>query len=240
MDNLKQYDVNQFQEELAKTYFSTTPVKQNNFTGTKLPPQTPKTKKFFFLSILGLAAIFIGILFWFNRLEVNVNVFPVSKSGIVENANYLDRLYLSKDGEPNRELIKNVMFYENADAKSSWKQGVIILANEISAKEAVLGIDFNNPVDMSEKLFYFYAKGKRGGEDLKVSLRDTKNNLCYSKINELQNSWQQFVVDLGQAGGIIDTRSITHIDFAINSSEKQNLGQSLAYFKDLYFTKRRE
>lgn len=240
MSKLKEAQDFSFQEELAKTYFPSAPSKENYFTQSSLLSKDNKKSMslIFPLGIAGIVLVVLVIFFAFNRVEIKIS--PAYTSGTDTQANAGDVLYLAKDGELNRDLVENVVFYEDADANSGWKKGVVSLSNDINFKKAAFGMDFKKPVDMSQTLFFFNAKGKSGGEEFRIGLQDAHNNSCYSKINTLQNSWQSFQVDLGQVQGLVDPRSITHVDFTINPGERPNLSRTQAYFKDLYLTKRRE
>lgn len=237
IDSLKQSEPNQFQEELAKTYFSSSPSKDNHFTQFQPTSKNKKTQRFFLGILLGLIGLFFVVLFIFNRIEIDINILPSFKIPSTENKN-TDVIYLNKEGEVNREIIKDIVFYENSDIESKWGKDLILLSNEVGSKMAVLGINFNKPLDMKENLLRFYAKGKVGGEDLRISLRDDKNNFCHSKINQLGNSWQQFVIDIEQAKDFIDPERIIHIDFEVNPAGRQNSYRSSVYFKDITLIKR--
>lgn len=239
INNLKQPKLNHLQEELAKTYFSTKPAKENHYTQFQQKTDVKKTNKPLTGIILGLIGLFIAAIFVFHRIEIYIKIFP-SLAGLTENKKDIDTTPFSKNGELNRELIKNIMFYENADTKSNWGNEFVVLANEIGSKKAALGINFNKPLDMTEGLLCFYAKGAAGGEKIRICLRDIKNNFCYSKIDELQNSWQQFIIKTEGAKEFIDTENITHVDFELNPEERADLNRSTIYFKDICITKGRE
>ena len=240
IDKLKQTEASQFQTELAKTYFAKSPSKTNHFTQSGTNVKSRNLKQILTITTLGLLLILIATAFIFNRFEIIVNIIPAMKSGFGNEYSSGNKTHLSKGGELNRGIIKDIMFYGGADVDSSWENGVFTLSTEAKSEEAILGIDFKNSIDMTEKVFCFYAKGKVGGEGLSVTLRDTERNLCYSRIDALQSSWQKFVIDISRAGDFIDPKNITYIDFKIKSEEQHVQVSSTAYFKDLYITKRSE
>lgn len=227
--DLNQPELNQFQEELAKTYFSPAPSKENHLT--KPTSERQKRPHIFIGIILTLIAALVAALFILNKIEINIKVIPSSGINQLSDRQPPDIIYLSKNGELNTDVVKNIMFYENSDIESNWGKESILLSNEEGTKKAALGIDFTRPLNLKENLLYFYSRGKRGGEDLRICLKDANDNICYSKINELQNSWQQFIMNADQAKDYIDSENITHIDLEVNST---------VYFKDFYLARRRE
>jgi len=239
MDEFKEPDTDQLHEELAKTYFSAATLKEDQLTKLKSSAGEKKIKQFALGSILGIIGLLIIALLVFHRVQVTVNINPVTRSAPVIQSQTLDRSHLSKGGELNRDVVKDIMFYGDADIKSGFKNEIFVLSCNTNSKAAMMGIDFRNPIDMTENLFRFYAKGTQGQEELRISLRDAERNPCHSKINILQNSWQQFVIDISQVRNLVDSRKITHIDFEIKPKGKQDIARSAVYFKDLHFAKRK-
>lgn len=240
MNGFKEPGTDQLHEELAKTYFSAASLKEDHLTKTKLPVREKKIKQFALGGILGIIGLLIITLLMFNKVEVTVNISPTVQSGPVSENQSPDRIYLSKGGELNRDVVKDIMFYGDADIKSSFKNEIFVLSSDGNSRKAIMGIDFRDSIDMAENVFYFYAKSTPGQEELKISLRDTERNSCHSKINALQNSWQRFMIDIGQVRNLVDSRRIVHIDFEINPKGEQGIARFPVYFKDMYFAKRRE
>ncbi|NQU73683.1 MAG: hypothetical protein HQ547_03115 [Candidatus Omnitrophica bacterium] len=238
MDGFKEPDTDQLHEELAKTYFSAASLNEDHLTKPKLPVREKKVKQFALGSILGIIGLLIIALLMFNKVEVTVNISPTVQSGPVSENQSPDRIYLSRGGELNRDVVKDIMFYGDADIKSGFKNEVFVLSCDANSRAAAMGIDFRDSIDMAENVFYFYAKSTQGQEELRISLRDVERNLCHSKINVLQDSWQRFVIDISQVRNLVDSKRITHIDFEINPKGKQGIARSAVYFKDMHFAKR--
>lgn len=236
---MKQVEIDPFQEELAKTYFAKDIVKEADPKATPPQPIRKKTGKIkhFFLAAAGMIAL-IAVLFIFNKVEIQVKISPTSKLKPPEAAVESKRIYLNKDGDFNRSIISNAIFYENATSESKWENGLVTLANETGSKKAVFGIDFTVSVNMLENSFCFYAKGKGGGEIIRISLKDIRNDICHSKIHKLQNSWQQFLIEIDGPLDNVDLNKITHIDFEINPNEEGILNPLTVYLKDMYIEKR--
>lgn len=244
LSDLKESESNPFREELAKTYFPTAPAPSKESSHVKSKSINLKDKKrqavfFGAIAIVSLTVLVAGFLV-FNRVVVNIDIIPSFQPGSITDKTPLDAIYLNKDGELNTDLIKNIVFYENSNSENIWGKRFIILSNAIPSKKAVLGIDFTGPLNLRDNLFCFYAKGRAGEEELRISLRDTNGYSCSSKINGLEKSWQQFVINAADAADFIDPEKITRIDFEVNPLEKQNLAISKTYIKDLYLAKRRE
>lgn len=232
LDNLKSKTpkFNQFQEELAKTYFSSPPPKEPDFNRSETAPRDMKMLQIILTLIIGLAGGCILSLFIFNMVEINIKVAPQARPS---------EIAFSQGGELNRNLVKDIMFYENADSESSWGKDIILLSNEKGSRKASLGINFNQPMDMKENQLTFFAKGDRGGEEFRISLKDSGSNLCYSKINELSNSWQQFIVNPNSARNLINVEGVAHLDFEVNPLAKQDSKRSRVYFRGVCLTKGR-
>jgi|GEM_PF-6741798 hypothetical protein len=244
LSDLKESEPNHFQEELAKTYFSSAPApsKGTSLIGSHTANSEYKKRRTIFFGAIAAASLIVlaaGFLV-FNRVVVNINIIPALGSDSMTGRNPSDIIYLNKDGELNTDLIKNIVFYENSNSENIWGKKFIILSNAIASKKAVLGIDFTEPLNLKDNLFCFYAKGRAGDEELRISLRDINGYSCNSKVNELEKPWQQFVVNVDDAADFIDPEKITHIDFEVNPLERQNPAVSKTYIKDLYLAKRRE
>lgn len=239
LNELKPVEANQFQEELAKTYFSTVSSKENYSSQSK-PATDHKTdrNKNHLLLVIFLSLLFVtaAIFLIFNRLTINVKIVPASNARL-DNSKYTEIVPFSKNGELNNDIVKHVVFHENAGNESVWGKNITVLSNEIISKKAVLGIDFAQPVNFNEKIICFTGKGKSGGEEFKVALQDDKNNICYSKIAAMENGWQKFALDGRPAQDFIDTKNITHINFEVNPAEKNLLSFSTIYLKDICFAK---
>ena len=144
-----------------------------------------------------------------------------------------DIIPFGEGGELNKNLVRNFMFYGDADTESRWGGEFILLSNQDRSKKAGLGIDFAQSVDMGDHKLSFYAKGEAGGEQVRISLRDSQNSYCHSKIYTIENFWQRFVVDVSRVGDHIDSENIAHVDFEINPEEKQILSRSRMYLKGI-------
>ncbi|MCX5716072.1 MAG: hypothetical protein NTV07_04320 [Candidatus Omnitrophica bacterium] len=228
---LKQADLNHFQEDLAKTYFSTPHAKPQ--PQPKQPQETRAVNisrpwRFFWIAFSLLLIGFTAVLFVLDKVEIDVRIIPALLS---YNAQ-ANTVFFDKKGEPNRDIIRETVFYENASAESSWGKKFVTLANDIGSKKAMLGIEFANPLNTKEGTFCFSAKGDRGGEEMRIILKDAANNFCYSKTNVLQDTWQLFAIDTAQAKDFIDTEKITYMNLELNPAEK-NGPRSKIYLKGL-------
>lgn len=238
-DNQNPVRTNTFQEELAKTYFSSYTTKENRDVQSQQTLKNKKRSRVPLIIALASIGIVIIALFVFKKIEVAIKVAPTAGS-VAESPGADGLIPLTKDGELNRDVIKNIMFYENANAESKWGKEFILLSNETNSKKAAIGIDFNKPVDLSRYTFYFYTRGKNGGEQLKLLLRDKADRFCRTRVNILQASWQRFAINPENARQFIDPGNVTHIDFEVNPDENKNSYRSTIYLKDICFIKKGE
>lgn len=238
IEDLKQSNETAYREELAKTYFSTTPSTQDHFTQSAAPAQDKKTRIRLSGIIASLLAMsLIALIFMFiaaKKIEIDVKVVP-AQSNPFENG---EVVYLDKNGEPNRDIINDAIFYDDADARSGWGKEYVTLANENGSKKATMSVRFNAPIDMSGESFCFLAKGKNGDEELMISLKDSKNNYCDSAVNTVQNEWTRFIIDAKQAGDFVDIANIAYIGFELNPKEKQFPNRSAVYLKEICIIKK--
>ncbi len=244
MDKLKQtVEDYQFQEELAKTYFSTFPSKENIYTASAPAPKpdNTKTKKILFGVTAGIILIFIAAFFIIQKNGSIQLSSSDEKTDLPVSAADAGKAYLDKEGGINKDLLDNVIFYEGADSQSKWENGFVSLVNEKGAPHAAFGIDFKKPQDLGDNLFYFSAKGKSDGTILRIGIRDNKSSVCYATLGNMSDSWQRFAIDLLAQGEIfINTGAVTHIDFEISPDKNRDSLTSSVYFKDMYLMKRRK
>ena len=240
LSDLNQLESSPLQDELAKTYFSSIPSAQER--QIKKPVQSKKyrlTKKLILTISLSAVSILAVVIFLvLNRISIDIQITPASLSA--EDTYAQDVTYIKKGAELNTDLIKNVIFFENADGRSTWGNRFVILSNEIPSKKAAMGIDFNNPQNLSGNILCFYARGRLGKEELRISLKDNAKGFCRSKINGLRGGWQKFAIDISGVKNLIDAENVTRVDFELNPAEKQNAYISKVHLRDIYLCKRRE
>lgn len=236
INNLKQPGASILQEELAKTYFSTTPPDDNYTQSTEnLRIRRHKT-----LWVKVIAAAFAAVIIlpaavflMLNRVLIRVEINPASGSAQANKIAGSEIVYLNNNGEINRDIIKDIIFYEHTGVESGWGKGLITLVNESNSARASLGINFASPVDLDKNLVSFYAKGKDGGEKFYIVFKDSNNNLCNSKTVELQPEWQKFVINTENTLDFINPKGISSINFNLNPNENHFLSRPILYLKEI-------
>jgi len=237
-NNLKQSELSELNEELAKTYFSQSPAKKERQNSPKPAIKPAESKRIIRAVVLVSVALFFIALFVFNRLVINVNVVPLLFSGKAAQGDKASQIPFNVNGEINRDIVKNVMFYGDADLSSGWGKEIVILSNENPGHRAVLGIEFMSPMDCDANEFFFYAKGDTGTEHMRVSFKDSNNNVCHSKVSRLENNWQRFVIDIGKARAFVNPELITHIDVEVNAENEDAVNRSRIYLKEIALIKK--
>ncbi|MEI8176928.1 MAG: hypothetical protein WCG78_08690, partial [Candidatus Omnitrophota bacterium] len=112
-----------FQDELLKTYFSTSPTTATAYTPAEVPQKNERTHQVLLIITASLIVLFLVLIFLLSKY--NIVITPITRQQTTAGDSDDDRILLSKDGEIDRDFIENIIFYEGADKKSGWEKGLV-------------------------------------------------------------------------------------------------------------------
>lgn len=149
-----------------------------------------------------------------------------------------ETISIIKDGQKDTSLIDKLGFY--GACLSTQEKQAIRLVNGSFCTWSSMGIDFAYPLDLRGKQITLVLKGKRGGEKLELTFRDTlakdyNPQLVLSLGKEgVSQDWRtvKFSFD-AQETRKIDLSQIVHMGLEIGSSTAQNPAHSTLYVKDI-------
>ncbi len=138
-----------------------------------------------------------------------------------------------------RISLQNVIF-EGASKLKSFKNGSeMTLVNSSIASFARANLYFDSPLDLQGSKVVFYAKGRKGGENIAFALKDKDNVLAFHKGEfypfpaGLSTDWQKAEVSLAGAAENFDPKKVTNIRFEFGSKITQNKPGDTLWIKDL-------
>ena len=147
------------------------------------------------------------------------------------------------EGEFNRYVIKRLGFYGAALSRSKLIQDGFFLYNDGSAGWASVGLDFTEPLDLSNSTLDFFVKGLYGKESLRLFLRDAESNsylpqadnIIFSK--NMAENWQFISIPFNNFNGTYNPRRINHIGFEFGTQTTSNDPGVSIYIKNIRIVK---
>jgi len=224
--------VDPIQEELAKTFFSST---------TSKVPYRHKMAKTPWI-IAGLACIIALFIFIFNsKIDIQVRIMgevpslsqsgPESDSVVPSGKGF----FLIKNGKPNAYLIRETVFSGDAAKYSRESEDMLVLTSLNEAGWANFSIELKMPVNMANFDISYIAKGQSGDEHLLVVLVD-KDNRVYRMARDLSsgltNEWENHTVNLSPVGNSVDLTRIRTIKFEFGTLTARNCSMATIFLKD--------
>lgn len=232
----------EFQHELAKTYFKEPEKKKDKPKTEKWKPALPW--------IIAAACFIIALLavLFKSSIDIKVRVFGEVPaigsasvgSGIVEGA---DRgIFLINGGEPNKDIIKDVYFAGDGKPFSSVKKDELVLCNSRGWGWANYTIELKDAIDLNKLDIKYTARGLVEDEYLALVIVDSNNRLYRLEkdlSSELTKEWQRYTINFKHVGKVIDLSNITKIKFEFGSLTAGNHPNAVILLKDIYITKTR-
>lgn len=143
---------------------------------------------------------------------------------------------------PLKILPSQAVFTGSGAVESHAEGDVITLVNSDSHSFAQCAFELDRPIDLSTTKLVFMIKGKRGGENLELVLRDTRNisSLMIGSIKPLSQplgtDWQKVEMtfnNLEQTS--FDLRHVAYFRFEFGSKRAGNRVGDTLFIKDLQF-----
>jgi len=227
------------QEEIAKIYLK---VSDN---GKRKPKAHPAPKLPW---IIAGAALVVAVLVLFFKSNIDIKVrilgeIPAltiegspDKFGILREKG----IFLVKDAEPNKYIVRNADFKGDAKAFSKITAGVLVLCNSRGSGWANYEIELKEPVNLAKLDLKYAARGERGDEFFTVVVVDSDNK-TYRVEKDISSSltkdWQVFTINFKPLKNAVDINNISVIRFEFGSLTVGNSPMATVFMKDVCVTK---
>jgi len=150
---------------------------------------------------------------------------------------------LITEGELNRNIIKKLGFYGAALSKSKMTQDGLLLFNDGTAGWASVGLDFTEPIDLSNSVLDFFIKGASGTESLELFLRDAESNSYMPQATNvvfnknMAKDWQFVSIPFNTLKGYYNPKMVNHIGFEFGTQTTSNEPGVSIYIKNIKIVK---
>lgn len=217
--------VGSIQEELAKTFFSSSAKKDKKAKKrSKIP---------WVITALTLCLVFFVVM---SRTDINIEIRrKASAVRLTEN-----NPFFIKGGKLSNHFVKSIYFSGDAARFSRKKDDMIILVNSKGSGWANFTIELKEPVNMERLDISYAARGQVGGERLLLVLADADNKI-YRMAKDLSlpltEDWQEYTINLKPARGSVGLESMSKIKFEFGSLTTGNNHSATVFLKDIYVRK---
>ena len=226
-----------FQEEIANTYFKTSP------SGRKAPKKRRIPKAPWIVAACAAcvaAAIFISKSSFDIKVRVlNGTPFITSDGSALPDAG---ARFFVKGGSPDRDLVAKAFFVADARASSAMSEREVTLTNAKSQGWASFVVELKEPADLTKNNIRYSAKGQGGSEKIVPIVTDSQNRsfrISDAAITTLSDSWRTYIVDFRPVRGDIDLKNIAAIKFEFGTETAGNPASAAIFLKDVSAVKSR-
>ena len=230
------------QQELIRTYFST-PAARKARAKAKGPAQiTTKTKLVFFGWMAGIFGILLLILILLSVQRIDVHVSLAGNPGVQGSmaAPALPKdtslLRVDTTGLISDKITENSYFTGMKDGRGGWGKDHLTLNNFPGSSWKAFCVDLKDPMDLEGGRFSFFARGKTGGERLKVVFRDAdERSYPLSSHHDyiLTKNWQRISLPIDKLKNAIDVSRVKHFRFEYGSAAAKNKPNTVIHLKDI-------
>ena len=150
---------------------------------------------------------------------------------------------LFSEGYVNSYIVKQIGFYGAAIGESRILQDGLYLFNDGTTGWASAGIDFSQPMDLSEITLDFFIKGQSGGESLKLTLRDSESNSYMPQASKtifsknMDTNWRFVSIPFVGFEGTYDPKKVKHIGLEFGTQTTLNEPGSMIHVKNIRIVK---
>ncbi len=226
-----------FQEEIANTYFKTSPA-----TGKKVSKKKPSKAPW---AIAGLAA-FLAIAIFISRSNFDIKVRLVNGTPfITKDGSALPAdgaQFFVRGGELNKALAGKSFFVGDARVSSKMADSEITLANSRGQGWASFVVEMKQPIDLTRLDIRYTAKGSSGAEKLVPIIVDSQNRsyrIGESSLISLSDNWHTYIIDFKPVKGDIDLANVAAVKFEFGTETAGNGPAAIIFLKDIAITKAR-
>jgi len=227
------------QEEIAKIYLK---VSDKGKYKTK-PAPMPKLPWIIAGTALVMAVL---VLFFKSNIDIKVRILgeipalnaeaPADKFGTLREKG----VFLVKDAEPNKYIVRNADFKGDAKAFSKITGGELVLCNSRGSGWANYEIELKEPLNLDRLDLKYTARGERGGEFLTVVVVDSDNRTYRIEkdiSSSLAKDWQVSTISFKPLQNAVDIKNISVIRFEFGSLTVGNSPMATIFMKDVCVTK---
>jgi len=135
--------------------------------------------------------------------------------------------------------LKDVVFEGASELNSSSEKSGLTLVNSSVANFARAQLNFRTPVNMEGSKIVLYAKGRQGGENLALALKDSNHVLAFEKgklfpfPDGLSSEWQKVEIPLTNVSKEFNPRKVESLRFEFGSKDIHNKPGDTVLVKDL-------
>ena len=226
-----------FQEEIANTYFKTSPA-----TGKKVSKKKPSKAPWIIAAFAALLAITIFV----SKSNFDIKVRLVSGTPfITKDGSALPSdgaQFFIKGGEANRSLVSKAFFIGDARVSSSMADDQITLSNSRGQGWASFVIEMKQPIDLTKLDIRYAAKGASGAEKLVPVIVDSQNRsyrIKDSSLTSVSDSWHTYIIDFKPVKGDIDLANVSAVKFEFGTETAGNGPAAAIFLKDVSIIKAR-
>ena len=198
--------------------------------------------------VIAGAAIIIAILVLFFKSNIDIKVRILGEIPVLSAGNPTDKfgtlrekgIFLVKDAEPNKYIVRSADFKGDARAFSKTAGGELILCNSRGPGWANYEIEFKEPLNFAKLDLKYTARGGRGDEFLTVVVADSDNKTYRVEkdiSSSLSKDWQVFTINFKPFKNAVDIKNISVIRFEFGSLTVGNSPMATIFMKDVCVTK---
>lgn len=135
--------------------------------------------------------------------------------------------------------MQGFLFEGAAKLGSAKDKTSLTLVNSSVALFARANLHFNSPVNLMGSKIVFYAKGRHGGENLALAVKDKGNIQAFAKNkafpfpDALTTEWQRAEVPLKDTVAAFDPKNVVSLRFEFGSKNTANKAGDTIFVKDL-------
>ena len=226
-----------FQEEIANTYFKTSPSGKKN-SRKKKASRVPW--------IVAALAACIAIVIFVSKSNFDIKVRLVSGTPFITNdasgASSDGARFLVRGGEPDKSVVGKTFFVGDGRFASSMSDGEVTLSNAKGQGWSSFVVEMKQPVDLTKFSIRYSAKGSIGSEKIVPIVTDAQNRsyrISDASITSLSDAWHTYIIDFAPVRADIDLKGVSTIKFEFGTETAGNTQAAVMFLKDISIIKAR-
>jgi len=225
-----------FQEEIANTYFKTSP------TGKKASKKKASSLPW----IVAAFAVCLAVVIFISKSNFDIKVRVLSGTPFITkdaSASAADGAqFFVKGGEPNTTLIGKTFFVGDARTSSAMGDNEITLSNSKGQGWASFVIEMKEPINLTAFDIRYAAKSSSGAEKLVPIIIDSQNRsyrIEDSSLTALSDGWHTYIIGFKPVRSDIDIANVSAVKFEFGTETAGNSPSAVIFLKDISMIKAR-